>query len=178
MKTFLQNLRRVWRSESNSDPVLEQAPPSRSAWVLPNKLKVGSFPEAPDLDCLKQEGIKAILTLCDPAEARLDPAFASSFYCLQYSLPDSRHSSPLLIEDLATAVEMLQETLKTQGATYVHCLAGIERSPTVCIAYLCRYQHLQVWESLNWLKSIHARTAITSEQLRVISNYLATVAED
>jgi len=79
------------------------------------------------------------------------------------------------VEDLATAIDLLCETLQTRGPVYVHCLAGIERSPTVCLAYLCRYQNLQVWEALNWLKSIHARTGITSEQLRVVSSYLADV---
>jgi atypical dual specificity phosphatase len=178
LKTFWQNLRQAWQPDPPSDQESELAPSIRWAWVLPNRLKVGSFPEVPDLDCLKQGGIQAILTLCDPAESRLDPAFSSSFHCLQYSLPDSRHSRPLLVEDLATVVDLLHETLQTQGPTYVHCLAGIERSPTVCVAYLCRYQRLQVWEALNWLKSIHARTGITSDQLRVISTYLAEATEE
>lgn len=145
--------------------------------MLPNKLKVGSFPEVQDLNLLKQDGIRAILTLCQPTEAQLDPTFAQNFHCLQYSLPDSRQSNPLLVQDLGMVVDLLHQTLQTQGPTYVHCLAGMERSPTVCVAYLCRYQRLQVWEALNWLKNIHARTGITSEQLRVISSYLAEASD-
>lgn len=175
MKTFWQSLRQAWGSDPPAEQESETSPAARWVWVLPNKLKVGSFPEVPDLDCLKQEGIQAILTLCDPKEAQLNPAFSQNFHCLQYSLPDSRQSKPLSVEDLATAIDLLCETLQTRGPVYVHCLAGIERSPTVCLAYLCRYQNLQVWEALNWLKSIHARTCITSEQLRVVSSYLADV---
>ncbi|MFZ9739371.1 MAG: dual specificity protein phosphatase family protein [Prochlorotrichaceae cyanobacterium] len=171
LNTFWQNLRRSWQPEQSLPPEAKQESSARWDWVLPHKLAVGAFPELRDLEELKKSGFQSILTLCNPEEAQLDPAFTETFQCLQYSLPDSRQSKPLLVQDLGIAVNLLQQSL-SKGTTYVHCLAGVERSPTVCVAYLCRYQNLQVWEALNWLKDIHSRTGITSEQLRVISSYL------
>ncbi|MEY2978405.1 MAG: hypothetical protein RLZZ435_2544 [Cyanobacteriota bacterium] len=178
MNTFWRNLRRSWQPEQSLPPEPKQEPSSRWAWVLPNKLAVGAFPELRDLEELKNNGFQSILTLCNPQEAQLDPAFTEAFHCLQYSLPDSHQAKPLLVQDLGIAVDLLAQALSTQGTTYVHCLAGVERSPTVCVAYLCHYQNLQVWEALNWLKNIHGRTGITSEQLKVISNYLVEVRKD
>ncbi len=56
----------------------------------------------------------------------------------------------------------------------MHCLAGIERSPTVCIAYLCRYHNLEIWEATNWLKEIHPRSHPSASGMKAIQDFLAT----
>ena len=170
LQTFWQNFRKLWQPEPRAEDILRSA--NSLAWVLPGQLAVGAFPEQSDLDTLQKQGFQTIVSLCDPTEAQLCSEAQTHFYCIQFTLPDSRQSAPLRCEDLVTAVDLVRQSIVKQGATYVHCLAGVERSPTVCIAYLCRYHHLQVWEALNWLKEIHPRTGVTSEQLRIITDYL------
>jgi hypothetical protein len=176
LQTFWQNLRKLWQSEEDSLLPTAASAGRSIAWVLPRQLAVGAFPEQTDLGILQEQGVQAIVSLCDPTEARLCPEAQTGFHCVQFTLPDSRKSVPFQREDLAKAVDLVRQSILEKGTTYVHCLAGIERSPTVCIAYLCQYHHLQVWEALNWLKEINPRTGVTSEQLRVITDYLNRVS--
>jgi protein-tyrosine phosphatase len=141
-------------------------------WVLPQQVAVGHFPEETDVDLFQQQGIKALLSLCHEEEGAWSDRIRDAFHCVCIALPDSHHDEPLEPEALGKAVETLQANLRTYGSVYVHCLAGMERSPTVCIAYLCRYHGLELWEALNWLKQVHPRSSPTSAQLLAIQNYL------
>ncbi|CAG5124219.1 unnamed protein product, partial [Candidula unifasciata] len=38
------------------------------------------------------------------------------------------------------------------GKTLVHCLAGVSRSATICIAYLVKYQHMTLEEAYKHVK--------------------------
>ena len=175
MQTFWQNFRKFWEPEPGAEEALDLPMESQSkslAWVLPRQLAVGAFPEPSDLATLQEQGFQTIVSLCDPKEALLSPEAQTLFSCHQFTLPDSRQSLPLRREDLAIAVDLVRQSILAKRATYVHCLAGVERSPTVCMAYLCRYHNFQLWEALNWLKEIHPRTGVTSDQLRVIADYL------
>ena len=179
MQTFWQNLRNLWQPEGTAEETARSSaqndlfsPKFSIDWVLPQQLAVGAFPEAEHLEILHHQGVQSIISLCAPTEAQLAPKAHSLFTCVQFTLPDSRTAAPLTCEDLATAVDLVRQSVMERGMTYVHCLAGVERSPTVCMAYLCRYHHLQLWEALNWLKEIHPRTGVTSEQLRVITDYV------
>jgi hypothetical protein len=180
LKTLWQNWYRAWRSENLPQENLpEQTVTPRYAegeswaWILPEQLAVGPLPYPEHLKVLQDQGIKAILTLCNPTEGALSGEYETAFHCVLFPLPDSRQAAPLLVSNLEIAVDKLHNLINTQGTVYVHCLAGVERSPTVCVSYLCRYHGLEIWEALNWVRSVHRRTGITSEQLRVISNYLA-----
>ena len=142
------------------------------AWVLPKTLAVGSLPMVEQLPDLAEQGMRAIVSLCYPDEGTLPPETHGQFSWVQFPLPDSHKAMPLEPDLLGQAVDWVHQSITNHGATYVHCLAVIERSPTVCIAYLCRYRGMALWEALNWLKEVHPRTAPTSLQLRAITSYL------
>ena len=145
----------------------------RFTWVLPGQLALGSLPvAATDYTHLEKEGIQAILSLCPEAEGSILSEFADRFECLRYPLPDSHYQQPLQVEDVAGAVAVVNGEIAGGKALYLHCFAGIERSPTICIAYLCRHQKLEVWEALRCLKQVHPRTAPTQTELQVVQAYL------
>ncbi|WP_346289822.1 dual specificity protein phosphatase [Sphaerothrix gracilis] len=140
-------------------------------WILPHRLAVGPFPNEPDLLNLQQAKIQAILTLCPLAEGQLPDSAIAHFHCRRYPLPDS-HSPRLLTPDqISAAVSQLHQLLQQDLPTYIHCLAGMERSPLICIAYLCRYQQLPVWEALNHVKAANRRTRLTSQQLKTLQQW-------
>lgn len=146
--------------------------PTHLDWVIANKLCVGDIPQLPDLALLTNSKIRVILSLCAPTEGMLPPEIEQKFYCLRLILPDSHYSTPLTAERLAQAVQILHQCDQRGLPIYVHCLAGIERSPTVCIAYLCRYYHLELWEAIALLKQARPVSCPSPTQIQVIRQYL------
>jgi predicted protein tyrosine phosphatase len=146
--------------------------PGQLDWVIAAKLAVGSIPRAEDVLMLKNSGIRVIISLCAPQEGTLPPEIEQAFHCLQLILPDSHYSIDLTTERLGQAVHMLRLCDQRNLPMYVHCLAGVERSPTVCIAYLCRYYDLELWEAMTVLKKVRAVASPSPVQLQVIRQYL------
>ncbi|MDX2271533.1 MAG: dual specificity protein phosphatase [Cyanobacteriota bacterium] len=141
-------------------------------WVIPGKLAVGSLPRPGDSAILAKAKIQVIFSLCAPTEGSLPPDVRKQFYCGNLVLPDSHWKHPIRVEQLRRAVEVVHRSVEKNMPIYVHCLAGIERSPLVCIAYLCCYQNLQLQDALTWVKQVHPRTMPTRDQLNVIKQLL------
>lgn len=90
-------------------------------------------------------------------------------------LPDSHYTEDICPESLGLAVQAVQAWTQQKLPVYVHCFAGIERSPLVCIAYLCTQHHFELWEALTLVQQKHPRTAIRSSQLQALRSYLKKV---
>ena len=142
------------------------------SWVIPKKLAVGSLPQVGVGDELLKANIKIVFSLCSELEGTLPDDISQNFKCLRLVLPDRHYTTELTVEQLAQAVEIVREHLENDLPVYIHCLAGVERSPTVCIAYLCRYQNLQLWEAVSWLKQAHPRSMPSTSELRVIGEFI------
>jgi len=142
------------------------------SWVIPGKLAVGASPQPGDSTFLEQAGIKVVFSLCGISEGQLPSDVEQQFRCLRLVLPDSRYKSEIKSAQLKVAVDIIQHSIQNQLPIYVHCLAGVERSPTVCIAYLCKHYNLELWESLNWIKQAHPAAMPQESQLKAIRHYL------
>jgi atypical dual specificity phosphatase len=112
--------------------------------ILPN-LFVGSYPGSPeDIDQLRQEfGITAVLNVQtdeDMAYWGLDWDHLESHYHdvgVEVQRVPVRDFDPEdLRRQLPKYVEVLDELLRQGHAVYIHCNMGINRSPTIVIAYL------------------------------------------
>jgi atypical dual specificity phosphatase len=144
------------------------SPPAKLDWVIPGRLSVGGLPAGKDINILTQSKIKVVLSLCAPSEGELPPEIEQSFYCVRLILPDSHYTSDLTAERLRKAVDVLSQCDRMGLPIYVHCLAGIERSPTVCIAYLCCVHHLELWEAVELVKRVRPVASPSRHQIRVI----------
>ncbi|MBD2122310.1 dual specificity protein phosphatase [Trichocoleus sp. FACHB-262] len=142
------------------------------SWVIPGRLAVGGLPQAEDHPRLVAANIKVVLSLCAEIEGCLPEKIIQDFNCLRFIVPDRYYTTQLEVHQLAKAVEIVHQSVQNQLPIYVHCLAGIERSPTVCLAYLCLYQNLELWEALNWLKQVHPSTMPNESQLRTLREFL------
>lgn len=142
-------------------------------WVLPKRLAVGPLPQENDVALLQKQGVQAVLSLCQEMEPAIPLALKTQFTWQGCWLPDSHYTEPMTAEHLVQAVAIVREQITAGRPTYVHCLAGQERSPTVCLAYLCRYERLNLFEALAWLKQIHRRTRPTDNQIQAIQAFLA-----
>lgn len=168
MKNFFNPFRK-------SDAPAEPTPTKRSIslhWIIQNRLAVGPIPTLETADSLKEKGIRSVLTLCGETEGQLASQVPTDFQWQRYLLPDSHYVEKMTAEELKAAIDVAHGLIQTHAPLYVHCLAGMERSPTVCVGYLCLYEKMQVWEALNLVKSNNPRTNITPDQIQVLKSLL------
>lgn len=135
------------------------------SWVLRNRLALGPAPRHDDdLDWLANQGVTAVLSLCCTSEAAPPPGLEERFHCRRLVLPDHRAGRAPEPAELERALGLLAE-LEGHGAVYVHCLAGVERSPLLCLAWLMRQRRLSLVAALDYLMQIHPPTGPLPEQL-------------
>ena len=141
----------------------------RLDWVLVQDLALGSAPKSVrDLDLLSAEGIASILSLCSEQEATPPAGFSSRFVTKRLVLPDHRCERLPELSELEGALASLAE-LRNHGPVYVHCLAGMERSPLVCLGWLVTQHQLTPLTALDYLMQIHPGTSPLPGQLDLLS---------
>ena len=127
-------------------------------WVLINELAVGKGPKtSQDLDKLKELKIKSILSLCSEDECKPAPEMDKNFYCKRIILPDHKAKRDPTLEEINIALDAL-DYLISEGPTFVHCVASIERSPLICMSYLIKKCNLTPIEALDYLMEVHPIT--------------------
>ncbi|NJK63607.1 MAG: dual specificity protein phosphatase family protein [Synechococcaceae cyanobacterium SM2_3_1] len=141
-------------------------------WVIPGKLALGRAPQVADIEVLAKYEIRVILSLCYPQECRLSPQFQLIFRQGYVSLPDSCYRQPLSPQRILQAALVIHRSVSRHLPIYVHCREGIERSPLICMTYLCLYRHVSLPQAMRWLKDVHPASAPTSTQLRVLRECL------
>jgi hypothetical protein len=116
--------------------------------ILP-ELYIGTYPSSiQDVDHLKEKcAISAVLNLqteTDMSWHKIDWPNIEQYYraCRieVWRVPIEDFNPKDLQNNLAQATETLNTMIRTGHRVYVHCNAGINRSPTVVIAYLYRYR--------------------------------------
>ncbi|MBD2155271.1 dual specificity protein phosphatase [Leptolyngbya sp. NM2-A1] len=138
------------------------------AWLLPGLLAFGSLPREGDSQRFHQLGIRSVLTLCAAQEGDIPADMPQQFDWLRVMLPDSRYAARPDATQMARAVCFIHTQVSQKTPVYVHCLAGIERSPAVCIAYLCCHQDLELWEAIHQVKQVRPQVLLTEVQLQAI----------
>lgn len=140
----------------------------RIDWVLVNELAIGPAPRpGRQLDLLKAAGVRVILSLCSAEEAPPPPGLRGLFRCERLVLPDHCSGRLPLATELEEALHLLT-LLKPAGPVYVHCVAAMERSPLLCLAWLIRERRLSIEQSLVYLMHIHPGTNPLPGQLDLL----------
>jgi hypothetical protein len=136
----------------------ESARRFRLDWVLVEELAIGPAPRADrHLDRLQEVGIKGVLSLCSPEEASLPEGLGERFIHQRCVLPDHRAGRlPELAELEGALVELA--VLGRNGPVYVHCVAAMERSPLVCLAWLVSRHRQTPEQALDYLMQVHPGT--------------------
>ncbi len=145
-------------------------PPTRFRidWVLVDELAIGPAPRAErHLDRLEEQGLRAILSLCSEEEAQPPAELSSRFSCTRLVLPDHRTDRLLERVELEQALDALLE-LRRQGPVFVHCVAAMERSPLVCLAWLVSRHGQSPQAALDYLMQVHPGTNPLPGQLKLL----------
>ena len=137
-------------------------------WVLIDELAIGPAPRKQrHLGRLHELGIKGVLSLCSSTEAEPPEKFDQSFQTRRFVLPDHRAGRMPSTHELETALENLRDLLN-HGPVYVHCVAAMERSPLVCLAWLVRQHRMTPERALDYLMQQHPGTNPLPGQLALL----------
>ena len=137
-------------------------------WVIPSEIAVGPAPRKIEhFEILYSKKIKSILSLCSLDEASPPEDLLSKFDCRRVVLPDHSYERNITQEDILNTLNILEE-LKTKRATYIHCFAGVERSPLICIGWLMKTKNLPFDTALDFLMQAHPGTNPLPKQIKVL----------
>ena len=139
-------------------------------WVLNGKLAIGTVPRyEEDLTELKANHIKSIFGLCHSNEASYPENLEKIFKSVRYVMPDHKSDTLVSPEDLLYARNTLSKLL-IEGPVFIHCVAAMERSPLVCMAWLIKNKKLSITQSLDYMMSINRGTNPLASQLQVLND--------
>ena len=145
--------------------------PLSYSWILPGRLAVGESPQS--LADLLPLGFRGVLSLQESAEPQaVDPPPEGISY-RNVAIRDGIVGGIPSQEQLERAVEALRGLIDAGLPTYVHCYAGVGRSPTVCMAYLARTEGLSLEIAYRKVLSAHPPAAPTEGQLFALAEFLA-----
>ena len=122
---------------------------------------VGGYPDVADVPWLGEaHGVTAVLSLQDDADLaakRLDRSLLERAYAAAgiafARMPVPEDGEERLARVLPDAVTHLDALHREGHVAYLHCNAGMNRAPTVAIAYLHVHQGLALSEATRVVKS-------------------------
>jgi len=126
-------------------------------------LLIGEYPREDDIVWLKNHhGITAILSLQDAEDLKLHGLSAAVIETacrengLRYvrtPIPDSGADAMAL--HLQTALDALRNLIEARNRVFLHCNAGMNRAPTLAIAFLRAARGMSLDEALAHVKQRH-----------------------
>ncbi|KEF42953.1 MAG: hypothetical protein ER33_03545 [Cyanobium sp. CACIAM 14] len=125
------------------------------SWVLTNELAVGPMPRSErHWRQLEDAGFRSRFSCCYPEEEEglILPAGWSSD---RVNLPDHRQQEAMRSEALAMAITRAEALLDEAAPVYLHCMAGIERSPLVAVGLTARRRGIDMLSALAWVRRCH-----------------------
>jgi atypical dual specificity phosphatase len=145
-------------------------------WIEPGKLAAGPIPlGVEDIQALRQDGIRAIVTLTEVPLTVMSDVIPELFSILDLRIfhspiPDGR---PPEQTQAASIVSFMKQAILENRPVYVHCHAGIGRTGTLLHAY---YLHHGL--DLNAVKALirerrptNAYAMLTEAQRRFLEHY-------
>lgn len=147
----------------------------RFSWIIPNRLAVGSFPKLDqEIAYLSRVGITSILCLTEPDEVKVPKEIHHRFVWKNVAIPDGAAGGIPEVEHFQQACNILARWHKKNHSIYVHCLAGVGRSPSVCALHLMQVEGLSLEEAIAKVKERHPYAHPDSAQIEVMKEFLAT----
>ena len=143
-------------------------------WILKNKLAIGT-PCLIDKDylLLKRKGINSIFDLRNDYDFsklnnHLDYTFGNKFEYLNFQLPDHNSKRVANSFEINQAINSLKE-LMLNGPVFMHCHAGIERSPLISVAFLHKFHGLTLLQAIDYVREQNKLINLSTKQLQEIN---------
>ena len=141
---------------------------SKIDWILINQFGIGPQPSnEEDLFLLRDNGIISILSVCYEYEILIPKEIKKIFNHRVSSIPDHKKGYLPTKKEINQTIQVLHDLINL-GPVYMHCFAGIERSPLISMAYLVKFKNLNPEQSLDYLMQAHPGTNPLSKQLNLL----------
>lgn len=125
------------------------------SWILTNRLAVGPMPRTEaHWQQLDDAGLRSRFSCCYEHELEF-ASIPPHWRTFRFSLPDHRRQEPLDIHRLSAALNAAESIFLESPPLYVHCMAGIERSPLIAIGLTARARQLSLFDALDWVRRCH-----------------------
>jgi len=144
--------------DTSSDFILPTRPDL--VWVVPG-FALGSRPYAHQRSAIIALGVRTVLTLQEPEPFETEDWQALGVTFIRVPTPDWVEI-PVAVFD--RAVEVVGTCLQSNDPILLHCLAGLNRAPTVAAAVLCRTRTMGVEAALAAVKRARPAARPTPEQ--------------
>ena len=140
-------------------------------WILPKIISIGSAPRCEDdVNFLKSKKIKSILCLCSQEEFEDVNKLNENFKFRRTILPDHKSNSIMSKGQIINALNELNLLKKGGNSIFVHCNAGVERSPTVILSYLIYSEGYDFYIALKYLMDVHPYSNPLTFQIDLVRN--------
>lgn len=117
--------------------------------LLPSLYLCGASVVTPQT--LTQLGINFVINVTSELPDTPLPPNSNILY-LRINVLDSTHTD--LSKHFDEVSDMIEEIRRNGGKTLIHCVAGVSRSATLCLAYLMKYGHMNFKDAFLHIKSI------------------------
>ena len=142
--------------------------------ILEGKLFLGAMPtNAAEMQMLLSTGIDSILTVQEEYEYGESLPSMERFLWRRLPIRDWNLGGLPTIDQLETGANLLHDWIdENDRIVYVHCFAGMGRSPLVCLAYLTKWMEMSLEEGLRFLRARRPQASPTLQQLEVLREML------
>ena len=142
--------------------------------ILEGKLFLGAMPtNAAEMQMLLSTGIDSILTVQEEYEYGENLPSMESVLWKRLPIRDWNLGGLPTIDQLETGANLLHDWIdENDRIVYVHCFAGMGRSPLVCLAYLTKWKKMSLEEGLRFLRARRPQASPTLQQLEVLREML------
>jgi predicted protein tyrosine phosphatase len=144
------------------------------AWIEPG-FAIGSRPYVLERAAIAAAGVQAIVALHAPA-----PGEAEAWRDLgvEFEVVETPDWVAIPIACFSAAVEAVLRRRAAGQSVLLHCLAGVNRAPTVAAAVLCRRDGLSADEALARVRAARPAAAPTPEQVASLRAWLRGQRDD
>jgi len=158
---------------------LEEIIPNFVSCILPSELYVGCTPSGEKLEHLQRIGINAILDLTEDTDNYTpNKGIEKIFAYVNYSLVDVYKFSPLVGKgyppsqnQLYDIYKILSQWHKERKVIYIHCRAGANRSPLICMLYLVAIKKMKINMAIAEVSLKHQDAKPNAYQLQALCEY-------
>ena len=171
--------RRILRRSASDKPdqpssvAQQSAAPLPYSWIITNQLAIGPMPQDPQhWEQLQKAGFHSRFSCCYAEEEHLGAAIPEGWSCSGVALPDHREQEPLQADRLILAIRSAELLVRQNSPTYLHCLAGRERSSLMAVALTSLIKEIDIFESLDWVRRCHPSASPLYDQLELLDQVL------
>jgi predicted protein tyrosine phosphatase len=140
------------------------------AWIEPG-FAIGSRPYRPERAEIAAAGVDAVVALHEPAEGE---ASAWQELGVEFEVVPTPDWVAIPRACFTAAVDAVLRRRAAGQGVLLHCLAGVNRAPTVAAAVLCRRDGVSVGEALARVRAARPAAAPTPEQVASLRAWLRT----